>query len=148
MNEREKMNEPKAPNISQAGRIIIEGKLALQFWVRALGLEADIKHAQELILEKAQRKWGTVPIISEYQIDPRLKLVFILIANVDALGLQNGTGVIYYASPDQLEHVYRARDAAADDILKGLESSGFDETVRGRETIVEVIEEGDERTRL
>lgn len=126
------------PKINQIGRLVFEGQLATKFWIRALDLQEDVEYAKKLMLEKSERKWCAVPIIAEYQIDPQLTIVYLIVAQVDALGVQGGTGVIYYASPDRLPTVLKERDRQADDILKNLET-GFDEIV--------TMEDKNEKTR-
>lgn len=115
-------------NIKQAGKITFEGQLAVKFWIRALDLQSDVDFARNLMLEKSERKWGSVPIVAEYVVDERLTFVYLIVATIDALGVKDGTGVIYYASPDRLEEVKKVRDGFADDILKNMER-GFDEVV-------------------
>ena len=115
-------------NIKQAGKIIFEGQLAVKFWIRALDLQSNVDFARNLMLEKSERKWGSVPIVAEYVVDERLTFVYLIVATIDALGVKDGTGVIYYASPDRLEEVKKVRDGFADDLLKNVER-GFDEVV-------------------
>jgi hypothetical protein len=124
--------------IKQAGKIIFEGQLAVKFWIRALDLQSNVDFARNLMLERSERKWGSVPIIAEYKVDDRLTFVYLIIAMVDALGVKDGTGIIYFASPDRLEEVKKVRDDYADDILKNMER-GFDEVVE--------MPDKDERTR-
>jgi hypothetical protein len=115
-------------NIKQAGKIVFEGQLAVKFWIRALDLQSNVDFARNLMLEKSERKWGSVPIVAEYVVDERLTFVYLIVATIDALGVKDGTGVIYYASPDRLEEVKKVRDGFADDLLKNVER-GFDEVV-------------------
>ena len=115
-------------NIKQAGKITFEGQLAVKFWIRALDLQSNVDFARNLMLEKSERKWGSVPIVAEYVVDERLTFVYLIVATIDALGVKDGTGVIYYASPDRLEEVKKVRDGFADDLLKNVER-GFDEVV-------------------
>ncbi len=124
--------------IKQAGKIIFEGQLAVKFWIRALDLQSNVDFARNLMLERSERKWGSVPIIAEYKVDDRLTFVYLIIAMVDALGVKDGTGIIYFASPDRLAEVKKVRDDYADDILKNMER-GFDEVVE--------MPDKDERTR-
>lgn len=136
------MNEPIAKhvaNISQAGRITFEGQLATRFWIRALNLEENIKFAQGLMTERFERKWAAVPIVAEYEVDPRLTLVYLIVAQVDAVGINGGTGIVYYASPNRLEEVKTVRDKMADDILSNI-GKDFDEVVE--------MPDKTERTRL
>jgi hypothetical protein len=127
----------KKPTIKQAGRIVCEGQLQLRFWARALGLEKTVARAQELMSQKPPRKWGMVPIVSEYRVDERLVFLFVLLVDIDGLGIQNGTGVILYASPERENEVRKIRDEMADDILKNISKEAWNETVpidEGRET--------------
>jgi hypothetical protein len=126
-------------NIKQAGKIVFEGQLAVKFWIRALDLQSNVDFARNLMLEKSERKWGSVPIVAEYVVDERLTFVYLIVATIDALGVKDGTGVIYYASPDRLAEVKKVRDGFANDILKDMKR-GFDEVVE--------MPDKTERTRL
>src|SRR5882762_2369038 len=115
-------------NIKQAGRIVFEGQLAVKFWIRALDLQSNVDFARNLMLEKSERKWGSVPIVAEYKVDEHLTFVYLILATVDALGVKDGTGMVYFASPDRLEEVKKVRDEYANDILDNIQG-GFDEVV-------------------
>jgi hypothetical protein len=119
----------KKPTIKQAGRIVCEGQLQMRFWARTFGLEKEIEHVQGLINQKGEHKWGTVPIISEYRVDERLVFLFVLVIDIDQLGIKNGTGVIFYTSPEREKEIYKVRDDIADDILKHIPEEKWDETV-------------------
>jgi hypothetical protein len=93
-----------------------------------LDLQSNVDFARNLMLEKSERKWGSVPIVAEYVVDERLTFVYLIVATIDALGVKDGTGVIYYASPDRLAEVKKVRDGFANDILKDMKR-GFDEVV-------------------
>jgi hypothetical protein len=125
-------------NIKQAGRIVFEGQLAAKFWIRALDLQENIDFARNLMLERSERKWGSVPIVAEYKVDERLTFVYLILATVDALGIKDGTGMVYFASPERLEEVKKVRDKYANDILDNIRG-GFDEVV--------TMPDKDERTR-
>jgi len=125
-------------NIKQAGRIVFEGQLAVKFWIRALDLQSNVDFARNLMLEKSERKWGSVPIVAEYKVDEHLTFVYLILATVDALGVKDGTGMVYFASPDRLEEVKKVRDEYANDILDNIQG-GFDEVV--------TMPDKDERTR-
>jgi hypothetical protein len=116
-------------DIPQRGKVVFEGHLATQFWIRALGLQDEIGQAQVLLSQEKRRKEAAVPIVAEYEVDSRLTFVYLIVAKVDMLGIQNGTGVIYFASPHYLKEAKRIRDGFADDIMKDLEKRGFDEIV-------------------
>jgi hypothetical protein len=117
-------------DIRQRGQIIFEGREATKFWIRALDLEKDIEQVRVTMGERIERKWGSIPIVAEYQVGPNFKWIFIIVANVDILGIKDGTGVLYYASPDCEAEVLKKRDAQADDILSGMEKEGrFDEVI-------------------
>ncbi len=125
--------------MKQAGRIIFEGVLATRFWIRTLDLEKD-SDTRALILARSERKWGAIPIVAQYKVDERLSFVYLVVAQVDALGIKDGSGAIYYASPERLEEVTKLRDEMAKDVLAGMESGRFDEVVP--------IEEKEEGKRL
>lgn len=113
-----------------AGRILCEGRKAIQFWVRAFGLEGEVDTVRELLEEKPERKKAMVPIVAEYQVDDRFKFIFVLQTTVDALGIASGVGVIYWASPEHEKEVYERRDKYANDLLRHLASARkFDEMI-------------------
>jgi hypothetical protein len=131
----------KKPIIKQAGRIVFEGVEATKFWLRSLDQQKNIDSALELLANKPkERELISCPIISEYQVDERLKFIFVILAEVDALGLCDGTGIVFYASPEREHEILTSRDQIADDIMKGLKESG-----KPHEFIV--IEEGKEKGR-
>jgi hypothetical protein len=115
-------------DFKQVGRIGFSGRDATKFWVRALGLEENVKFAQERMIEKAERKWAAVPIVAEYEVDPQLSFIYLIVASVDALGICDGSGVVYFCSPDRLAEVKSRRDQLANEILSDMKI-GFDEIV-------------------
>jgi hypothetical protein len=131
----------KKPTIKQAGRIVCEGQLQLRFWARALGLEKTVTRAQEVMSQNPQRKSGMVPIVSEHRVDERLVFVFVLLVDIDQLGIKGGTGVIFYTSPEREKEIYKVRDDIADDILKSNQGEKWHE-------VVELIEDKPEADRL
>ena len=116
MNEKKESASPKVP--PQRGRLMFEGRKATQFWVRALDLDSEIVAIQELISAKPERKRAAVPIVAEYEVDERLKLIYLIEANVDELGIQDGVGFIYWASPEFEKELFEVRDKQAEDLLK------------------------------
>jgi hypothetical protein len=109
---------------------MFEGRKATHFWVRALDLEREIEAVCKLITAKAERKTGAVPIVAEYQIDERLKCIYLIQAEVDALGIMNGVGFLYWASPEHEKEVLEIRDKQANDLLKIMHGyRGYDEII-------------------
>lgn len=115
----------------QRGKVTVEGLTAAKFWVRALCLSEDIEMAKALMDDKikTERKWGMVPVVAEYEVNPEFVFVYILVLEVDQLGLSNGYGNVYFASPKHLAEVRKVRDSLAEPILKSLEEGRFDEVV-------------------
>jgi hypothetical protein len=115
----------------QRGKIIVKGLTAAKFWVRALCLTADIEMAKAMIDDKVkrERKWGMVPVVAEYELSADFKFVYVLVLEVDQLGLRDGFGAVYFASPKHLAEVTKARNSLAEPILEGLETGRFDEVV-------------------
>jgi hypothetical protein len=110
----------KKPNIPQIGQIVFEGEFAVKFWVRALDLEHEMERARRIMDQKAGAKWGSVPIIAEYELDPRLKFVYLILADFDHLGINGGTGIVYFTDPTHLEEVTQLRDGFAEEVMKSL----------------------------
>jgi hypothetical protein len=114
----------------QAGNVAFEGREALQFWVRAFQLEGEIETVRKIIEAKPERKRAVVPLIAEYALGERLKFIYLLKIDVDALGIRDGLGLVYWASPEYEERVYKKRDGYADLILKRLAGDRkFDEVL-------------------
>jgi hypothetical protein len=82
-----------------------------------------------MIEAKAERAWGAVPIVAEYEVDERLKFIYLIQAEVDALGIQNGVGFLYWTSPEFEKEVFESRDKQADQLLKIMHDRGFDEVL-------------------
>jgi hypothetical protein len=131
----------KKPIRKQAGRIVFEGLEATKFWLRTLDQQKNIDTALELLAAKPkERERIACPIISEYQVDERLKFIFVILADVDAIGLCGGTGLVFYTSPEREREFLEIRDQMADDIMKELK-----ESAKPHEVIV--IDEGNEKGR-
>jgi hypothetical protein len=114
----------------QSGSIAVEGRKALSFWVRAFQLDEEIESVRKLIEGKPERKRAVVPIIAEYFLSERLKFIFVLKVDVDALGVQDGIGLVYWASPEYEKRAYERRDEFAGEIMKRLTTSrSFDEVI-------------------
>lgn len=131
----------KKPAIKQTGRIIFEGVEATKFWLRTFDQQKTLDMALDLVMAKPrERESISCPIISEYVVDERLKFVYVILAEVDILGICGGTGMILYTSPEREQEVYQERDALADDVVKSIK-----ENDKPHEVIV--IEEGKEKGR-
>jgi hypothetical protein len=115
---------------SQRGSLIFEGRKAAQFWVRALDLETEVKAVQALLMAKPHRKRAAVPIVAEYTVDEKFKLIYVIQLFIDALGVRDGIGLILYASPDLEAEVYKLRDEQAQALLtKVTKTQEFDEVL-------------------
>lgn len=96
----------------------VEGKAEVQFWIRAFQFDDAIEHAQQSVLEKA--KAATVPIVSEYNCGRFFWQLFI-IAEVDALGLTGGRGVLWLTTDPKIrEEQVEECAKLANDILGGV----------------------------
>jgi hypothetical protein len=115
----------------QRGKIVVQGIGAGKFWIRALDLTTDIENARALIDDKirTQRKWAVVPVIAEHELTPDFKFAYVIVFEVDQLGLKNAYGAIYFASPKHWEQIRKARDHVARPIMQALEKGRFDEVV-------------------
>jgi hypothetical protein len=116
-------------HLGQRGRIVFVGQLATKFWVRTLGLEKDVEEARALMGARIERKWGAIPIVAEYEVEPDFKWIYLVVVNVDILGIKDGMGVVYFASRAFEEEIMQARDAQAKELLDGMEKRPFDEVV-------------------
>jgi hypothetical protein len=114
----------------QTGSIAFEGRKGLQFWVRAFQLDDEIESVRKMMEEKLDRKRAVVPIVAEYLLSERLKFIFVLKADIDSLGIMDGIGLVYWASPEFEEDVYKKRDEFATRIMQRLSSDRkFDEVL-------------------
>jgi hypothetical protein len=114
----------KKPLIKQAGRIVFEGLESTKFWLRTFDQQKNIDMALELLAAKpATRERISCPIVSEYLIDERCKFVYVIMAQVDSLGICDGSGVLFYTSPEREREIYTLRDEIADDIMKTIKES-------------------------
>jgi hypothetical protein len=113
----------------QGGKIVFEGRKAAQFWLRTLSLEKEIAAVQAMLAERPERKRGVVPIAAEYLVDEKFKFIYFIQVHVDTLGIQDGIGIVYWASPENEKNAYEVRDDYADDVLKRLGTRPFDEVL-------------------
>jgi hypothetical protein len=109
--------------LKQDGRINFEGKESAQFWIRAFQLEEEVKNIQQMIIAENQMAKALVPIIAEYECGPDFKWIYVISLQIDMLGLIDGLGIVYYASPENYSKAYEARDKFADDVLESLRKS-------------------------
>jgi hypothetical protein len=111
--------KPELPPVR--GRIVVtENDLtALKFWIRVFELDGYIAMAQARIGDHEQAKWGAVPVISEYHCG-KLHWCYVLMLNVDFLGLTGGIGIVYYADQAHLNEVRKSRDELADHLMSTL----------------------------
>jgi hypothetical protein len=117
-------------SIKQRAKIVVLGRTQTKFWVRALDLAKEVEYAVSLMNDrmKAQRKWGVVPIVAEYDMGDGLTLIYFLSIEVDQLGIRNGGGIIYLVTPDFQAEALELRDKLADEMLSGRREA-FDEIV-------------------
>jgi hypothetical protein len=134
---RKKKMPEKTEKIHNRAQISFESKEGAQFWIRAFQLEADVQEVTQTVLEKKVAR-ATVPIIAEYQIGSDLKAIYLISLRIDSLGLVDGIGVIYFASPENEKDAYRERDRLAKDLLEEMRASNKLQEVR-------VIPEGKEK---
>jgi hypothetical protein len=103
------------------GRIIVaeDDLAALKFWIRVFELDGYIAIAQARIDNHPEAKWGTVPIISEYRCG-NLRWCYVLMLDVDSLGVTGGIGIVYYADQAHWDEVRALRDNLADHMMETL----------------------------
>jgi hypothetical protein len=107
--------------LESLGSHLVEGVEQAAFWIRAFKLEDQIAYVRDKIGEKSERKKATVPIISHYMVDDKLTFFYVLSFDVDALGVQDGIGKIWYCSPNHRDEAIRRRNELANQIMKALE---------------------------
>lgn len=101
---------------------------ALRFWIRVFELEAQIAFAHAKFHEQSAAafaagdiehdpKLAMVPIISEYNAG-HIKWIYVVLIELDIVGICGGTGIIYYADKANEEDAYKRRDKFADAVMK------------------------------
>lgn len=113
----------------QSGSLVFEGRKATQFWVRMLDLGTEVKAVQALLAEKPGRNRALVPVVAEYTVDEKFKFVYVIQIFIDTLGIQDGLGLIFYASPEEEDEIYKRRDEQANILLAKMKSREFDEVL-------------------
>jgi hypothetical protein len=119
----------KNPMPPQSGALVFEGRKATQFWLRTLGLEEELKAVQALLAEKPDRKRAVVPIVAEYKVDDNFSFIYLIQLYADTLGVQDGMGIVFWASPEHEEEVRAKRNTHAEATIKKLGDRPFDEMV-------------------
>jgi hypothetical protein len=118
------MKLPKMP--PNHGRILVanNNKAELQFWIRVFELEGQITEAQLHFNAQQQGSkqpgWAAVPIISHY-VSGDLTWFYVLIIDLDLLGVAGGTGIIWFADAENCKTACQARDKFADQIMLEIE---------------------------
>src|SRR5260370_38138377 len=102
--------------IKQVGRIIFEGLEATKFWVRALDLENELGPIK-LRMQADSEARCAAPIIAEYQLNSQLSFIYVIIVQIDYLGLHDGSGVIFYTSPERCQEAIKVRAKRAGEIV-------------------------------
>lgn len=104
-----------------------------QFWARALKLEEEIEKVRQLMEVPGPRKWAAVPVVAEYLINEKCKIIYFLTFTVDNLGLNHGLGILFFADEAHWPEAFGLRDELANDILgkmeKGEGGQRFDEVI-------------------
>jgi hypothetical protein len=113
--------EGKPPN---RGQIVCDDLVSLKFWVRVFGLEERVEETQKLIQAKLEKRtFGAIPIISDYQVSDELRWYYVMVLNVDALGLCGGNGIIFYADQANAAEAKRRHEVFAKGIMDAMEQS-------------------------
>jgi len=111
--------------LSNKGLIRFDSLDAAKFFLRAFNLEGDIEEALSMF-KRAPKEHDRIgcPVVAEYRVDDDLTFVFCFFITVDLLGLQSGTGFVYYADKENLAEVIERRDKQADDLLQHIRVQG------------------------
>src|SRR5215471_16224983 len=100
------------------GHFPFEGAQSTKFWLRVFQMEGAVAFVQSKINEKPERRMASVPIVNDFVVDPeKLILLYVMHLKVDALGLQDGIGMIFYTDKKNLNEVRERRDQLADDMM-------------------------------
>lgn len=102
-------------------RFSFEGLEATRFWLRAFNLQRSVEEAVSMFKQApAHHDRISFPIVAEYQIEGWGTFAYVILAEADRIGLNGGIGSVYFASPERLEEVMKARDELADHILQSV----------------------------
>lgn len=115
----------KEARFSNKGIIRFDSLDAAKFFLRAFNLEKDIEEALSMF-KQAPKEHDRIgcPVVAEYEVDKELTFVFAFMITVDRIGLQSGTGFVYYASHENLAEVTKMRDELADEMLQEIHKQG------------------------
>jgi hypothetical protein len=103
------------------GRITMSGQKAVRFWIRVLDVEKEVDDATAQIREKLSADMkGTIPIVGEYKVDDNFEFIYLIVIDLDALGVTGGLGIIYYTDPERRVEVLKSRDRLAESIFDAL----------------------------
>jgi hypothetical protein len=110
------MKPPKMP--PNRGRIFVahDNKAELRFWIRVFELEGQLAEAQAHFNAEQGTKGAAVPIISHY-VSGDLTWFYVLIIDLDMLGVAGGTGIIWYGDAQNRNTARQSRDKFADHIM-------------------------------
>jgi hypothetical protein len=93
------------------------------FWIRSLRIEEEIEGVRRMVEKDKEGVIAGVPVIAEYRLGPNLICIYCLSLTVDALGLSEGAGAVYFSSPEYEAEAYRRRDKLAEHILTSFRRS-------------------------
>jgi hypothetical protein len=135
--------DPKMP--PNRGRIHVahNNKSELRFWIRVFELEPQIAEAQahfKAHQESEGSAWAAVPIINKY-VSGDLTWFYVLIIEVDILGVAGGTGIIWYADQENCESAAQSRDKFADQVMVEMQQR----TKAGKLTELIIVESGQQQ---
>jgi hypothetical protein len=117
----------------QRGRIVVEGKESVLFWVRAFRLEDDVLAVHQELLKEDPKIVASMTISSEYRVSPELIYIYLLCPLVDMVGVCDGSGIIYYASSEFEQETYRIRDEFTEYAIREARDQGKLREVRHKE---------------
>jgi len=90
-----------------------------KFWIRLFKLEEEIEHVRLLMAEaNTPRKWASVPIVNEFEVDKDLEFAYVLLFTVDAVGPKDVIGQVFICDQSNREEIIEVRDKLADEVMK------------------------------
>jgi hypothetical protein len=124
------MNPNRIEVPPRAGRIVFQGRTEAKFWAKALAIEGEVEQALKLLDADNRRVRAAVPVIAEYKVSEEFIFIYVMVLDVDSLGITGGQGVIFYADSAYQAEAFQRRDKFADDLMEELQKrGGYDEMI-------------------
>lgn len=108
--------------------IWIRGRRAGQFWARALQLEDMVERARAEVVSSRTKpdEHCVMPVLITYEQDEEFTWFCAFALFVDAVGIINAQGVVFFADKANAEETHEQAQKAGAEILKGLQKHAIE----------------------